>query len=279
MAARKVALVTGASRGIGRGIALRLAESGMDIAFTYKDELDSARAVSEEIRALGARCVFFRVNVEQLDAAYELADRAFAELGRLDAVICNGARDERVSILNITPAHIEVLASRLYCGQIMCAAGAARSMVRRGVAGSIVFITSIHGQMAVTSDFIYGGMKAALERSAKSLALELSPYRIRVNCVAPGAINVRNVDDSTLKYPYSKMVPLGRRGEPDDIARAVEFLISDNASYITGQTLAVEGGFSLAGPSEGWAEVHTVDMGFVERAYEEMQKSEEKPYV
>lgn len=111
-------------------------------------------------------------------------------------------------------------------------------MVKSGIHGGILFITSIHGQMITTNDFLYGGMKAAIERSCKSLALELSPYRIRVNCIAPGAINVRHQDDAQRKYPYFTMVPLGRWGVEADIGRAAAFLLSDEADYITGRNAA-----------------------------------------
>ena len=149
-------------------------------------------------------------------------------------------------------------------------------MVRDRVPGSLLFITSIHGQMATTSDFLYGGMKAALERSCRSLALELSPYRIRVNCIAPGAVNVRGVPDSALKYPYSDIVPLGRRGTEEDIAQAAAFLLSEEASYITGETLRVDGGMALPGVPEGWADPHPVDTEFVRMGYERMMHSEEE---
>jgi NAD(P)-dependent dehydrogenase (short-subunit alcohol dehydrogenase family) len=168
------------------------------------------------------------------------------------------------------------MTSQLYSAQMLLAGAAARHMVKSGIHGGILFITSIHGQMITTNDFLYGGMKAAIERSCKSLALELSPYRIRVNCIAPGAINVRHQDDAQRKYPYFTMVPLGRWGVEADIGRAAAFLLSDEADYITGETLRVDGGFALPGVPEGWAEPHPVDTRFVQAAYEQMLKNEEE---
>ena len=178
------------------------------------------------------------------------------------------------SLLN---SHIqEGVRQQLYSAQMLLAGAAARHMVKSGIHGGILFITSIHGQMITTNDFLYGGMKAAIERSCKSLALELSPYRIRVNCIAPGAINVRHQDDAQHKYPYFTMVPLGRWGVEADIGRAAAFLLSDEADYITGETLRVDGGFALPGVPEGWAEPHPVDTRFVQAAYEQMLKNEEE---
>ncbi len=276
MEQKKVVLITGGSRGIGQGIALELAREGYDVAFSYHENLEGAEQTRKEVEALGAACRIYQASMENLEEAVGLVDTVRDDFGRLDAIVCNAARDRRFSILNVTAEQIEFMARQLYCAQMLCAGAAARHMVRDGIHGSIVFITSIHGQMSNTDDFLYGGMKAAIERSCRSLALELSPYRIRVNCVAPGAINVRNTDDTTLKYPYSGIVPHGRRGVPEDIAYAVGFLISEHADYITGETLRVDGGMALPGQPEGWAQAHPVNTVFVERNYQEMMKNEEE---
>ena len=155
---------------------------------------------------------------------------------------------------------------------MLIAGAAARLMVRTKTRGALLFITSIHGRQANTNDFFYGGMKAAIERSCQSLAIELAPYGIRANCIAPGAINVRGADDTKLKYPYANLIPAGRRGEPEDIAHAAAFLLSDQANYITGQSLCIDGGMALPGQPEGWAEPHPVDFGFVKAAYEQYSR-------
>ena len=273
---RRVALVTGASNGIGKGIALELAEKGWDIAFTYNNSEDGARDTAEKIAAFGVANRYYQATLQDLTVPEAVVNQAYVDFGRLDAIVCNAARDRRGSVLNITPDQIAADTAQLYSAQMLLAGAAARHFIMDKVAGGILFISSVHGQMPITSDFLYGGMKAALERSCKSLALELSPYRIRVNCIAPGAINVRNWDDTKLKYPYSEMVPLGRRGYVTDIAYAAEFLLSDRAAYITGQTLTVDGGFALPGMPEGWAQAHPVDLGFVQRSYEQMIKDEEE---
>ena len=276
MSERRVALVTGASSGIGMGIALELAGQGYDIAFSYRSNEEGARAVKAQIEAKGAACRFYQARMEDGDAPAALVDRAHADFGRIDAMVCNAAKDRRFSILNATAEDFAFMTAQLYSGQMLCAGAAARHMIKDGVQGAILFITSVHGQMTTSSDFCYGGMKAAVERSAQSLALELSPYRIRVNCIAPGAINVRHRDDTQLKYPYAEMVPMGRWGVEADIGNAAAFLLSDKASYISGVTLRVDGAFALPGMPEGWAQAYPVDTGFVRRAYDEMMKKEEE---
>ena len=276
---RKVVLVTGASHGIGMGIALTMAEHGWDVAFSYRNNEEGARTVKQRIEDFGAAARFYQAEMGDPDSPAALVDRAHADFGRLDAIVCNAARDRRFSILNATARDLNGMAAQLYTGQMLCAGAAARWMIRDGIRGSILFITSVHGQMATTTDFCYGGMKAAVERSAKSLALELSPYRIRVNCIAPGAINVHHGDDTKRKYPYSGMVPLGRHGEEADIAEAALFLLGDGASYITGETLRIDGGFALPGVPEGWAQAYPVETGFVENSYRIMMEREEKDNV
>ncbi|MBO4884452.1 MAG: SDR family oxidoreductase [Clostridia bacterium] len=279
MSGKKTALVTGASSGIGMGIALELAERGYDIAFSYRNNEEGARAVKAKIEAMGAACRCYQVRMEDGNAPAALVDQAHADFGRIDAMVCNAAKDRRFSILNATAEDFAFMTAQLYSGQMLCAGAAARHMIKDGIQGCILFISSVHGQMPTSSDFCYGGMKAAVERSCESLSLELSPYRIRVNCIAPGAINVRHRDDTQLNYPYAEMVPLGRWGVEEDIAHAAAFLLSDQAFYITGVTLRVDGGFALPGMPEGWAQAYPVDKGFVQRAYDQMMKEEEEKHV
>ena len=173
MGNRKVALVTGGSSGIGMGIALELAGKGYDIAFTYRNNAEGASAVAAQIEALGVACRFYQIAVEELEACAALVDRVHADFGRIDAMVCNAASDRRFSILTAKPENYLYMTSQLYSAQMLLAGAAARHMVKSGIHGGILFITSIHGQMITNNDFLYGGMKAAIERSCKSLALEL----------------------------------------------------------------------------------------------------------
>ncbi|MBO4887474.1 MAG: SDR family oxidoreductase [Firmicutes bacterium] len=276
MSERKVAVVTGGSRGIGRGIALELASEGYDIAFSYREYEEGARDVRALIEEKGVRCRYYQIAMENLEDVARMVDQAHEDLGRIDVMVCNAAKDRRFSILVATPEDMDFMTSTLYSAQMLSAGAAARHMVKDGIRGSILFITSVHGQMINTSDFAYGGMKAAVERSCKSLALELAPYHIRVNCIAPGAINTRNIDDDTLKYPYRDIVPLGRRGKVEDIAHAAAFLSSDKADYITGEIIRIDGALALPSIPEGWAQAYPLDKAFIQRSYEELQSGEVK---
>ena len=276
MSERKVALITGGSRGIGRGIALEMASEGYDIAFSYREYEEGAREVKQLIEEKGVSCRYYQIAMENLEDVARMVDQAHEDLGRIDVMVCNAAKDRRFSILVATPEDMDFMTSTLYSAQMLCAGAAARHMVKDGIRGSILFITSVHGQMINTSDFAYGGMKAAVERSCKSLALELSPYHIRVNCIAPGAINTRNVDDDTLKYPYRDIVPLGRRGRVEDIAYTAAFLSSDKADYITGEIIRIDGALALPSIPEGWAQAYPLDKAFIQRGYEELQSGEVK---
>ena len=276
MAEKKIALITGGSRGIGRGTALMMASEGYDIAFTFREYEEGAKEVRQLIEEKGVRCRYYQAAFENLESAARMVDQVHEDFGKIDVMICNAAKDRRFSILVATPEDMNFMTSTLYSAQMLLAGAAARHMVKDGIKGSILFITSVHGQMINTSDFAYGGMKAAVERSCRSLALELAPYHIRVNCIAPGAINVRNVDDDSLRYPYRDIVPLGRRGNPEDIASAAVFLCSDKADYITGETLRVDGALALPSIPEGWAQAYPLDRGFIQRSYDELQSGEVK---
>lgn len=272
----RTALVTGASRGIGQGIALELAGAGYDLAISYRNYEEGALAVKRHAEALGRRCEIYQADFVDTAAPEKLLRAVEADFGAIDAAVMNGAYDNRRSILTATADWMETMAHQLYISQMLIAGAAARLMVRTKTRGALLFITSIHGRQANTNDFFYGGMKAAIERSCQSLAIELAPYGVRANCIAPGAINVRGADDTKLKYPYANLIPAGRRSEPEDIAHAAAFLLSDQANYITGQSLCIDGGMALPGQPEGWAEPHPVDFGFVKAAYEQMMKNEEE---
>lgn len=192
----KVACITGGSHGIGRGIVLALADAGYSIAFTYYQEASEAREVQQALHALGARCTFYSAQMEDLTCSERLISAVCADWGHIDVMVCNAAMDRRMSILTLQPEQLQFMVTQLYMSQILCASAAARHMVRSHIQGSILFTSSIRAQRADTSDFLYGGMKAALERSCQSLALELAPHGIRVNCLAPGTIDTSGAPEA-----------------------------------------------------------------------------------
>lgn len=256
---RKRAIVTGGSRGIGRGIALELAARGYDIALSYRSMAKEAQQVAEEIRSTyGVRCFVYQASLEENGAALTLFQNAVQDLGGVDLLVNNAGRTVIENILDLKPENVDLLLNLELRTCLLLTQAAARHMVEHGIHGSIINITSSRGERAYPCDGVYGGVKAALARATESIALDLAPYGIRVNCVAPGSIQVRTAEtlgEKSVSYletieKLEKKIPLGRIGQPEDVAKAVAFLASEDASYITGITLRVDGGLILPGMPE-----------------------------
>jgi len=244
----KCALVTGGSRHIGRGIALKLAECGYDVAITYGRRLDEALQTQKQIEELGRRCFVYEAHLEKPEGPEQIVNQAHADLGRLDVMVCNAGRDGRHSVLTMTAEEMDFMYSNNLRNYFLSVGAAARHMVNDNIAGSIIMITSVRGQLAHPEDFFYGGLKAAMNRACKSMALDLCEYNIRVNCIAPGATWHPDKEGNMPVSPFLKeSIPLHRTGYPRDIANAAAFLAGDDSSYITGITLLVDGGLSLPG--------------------------------
>lgn len=261
----KVALITGGSNGIGRGIAYRLAEDGYDIAFTYASNQKAAEEVKAELEAKGVKAIFSQADLRESDAAQKVVDWAHNEMGRIDAMIINAGLDGRHSVLTATQKdyddffHMNLRSSMMVCG------AAARYMIKDGIKGNMIFITSSRGERAYADDFIYGMTKAALTRACQSIAIDLSPYGIRANCVAPGATwtHVGAAHETLMNGG----VPMGRIGTPKDTADLVAYLISDAAFMIDGTQIRIDGGLILSGLPEGWAEAKFLDPEWTKTNY------------
>lgn len=261
----KTALVTGGSHNIGQGIAIVLAEKGYDVAITYKNRIEGAHDTKKQIEAIGRKCFVYQASLDEAEVPQNIVDCAHKDLGHLDLLVCNAGRDARSSILTITKEDLEFLFMNNYRNYILCASAAARHMVYDKIAGNIIFITSTRGEQAYPDDFIYGGFKAAIKRACESIALDLSAYNIRVNCVAPGAIWPASPKRNPDKIPFVKeSIPLHRSGTPRDIGTAVAYLASDEATYITGVSLKVDGGLVLPGLLEGHDPIPWVRKEWVE---------------
>jgi NAD(P)-dependent dehydrogenase (short-subunit alcohol dehydrogenase family) len=255
----KKAIVTGASRGIGRGIALKLAAAGYDVAFSYATKEDDAVKTAEEIVKLGQRAYYFQASLEQKGAGLELFNKCVEKLQGLNLLVNNAGITRFQSLLDLTEDQMDFLINLDFKNYLLMGREAARYMIKQGTRGSIINITSSRGERAYPGDGVYGGMKAGLNRAIQSFALDLAPYGVRINNVAPGAIRVRSAEeiardkpglDSNFWDELGKDIPLERSGLPEDIGGAVAFLASDEASYITGITLRVDGGLILAGMPE-----------------------------
>lgn len=255
----KIAIVTGASQGIGRGIALKLAKEGYDIAFSFFSATQSAEELCAEIQSTTAqRCAMYCVDMRKDGAGAKFVNQVSEEMGVPCVLVNNAGRTRMESILDMTPETVDELINLDLKNYLFCMQAAATQMVRAKISGSIINITSTRAQRAYPCDAVYGGVKAALNRASQSAALDLAPYGIRVNCVAPGAIAVRSKEYlqklSIIPVDFwdelGTRIPLGRSGTPEDIANAVAFLASDQASYITGEILRVDGGLILPGMPE-----------------------------
>jgi NAD(P)-dependent dehydrogenase (short-subunit alcohol dehydrogenase family) len=244
----KCAMITGGSRHIGQGIAVTLAEYGYDIAITYATSPDGAEETKKQVEALGRRCFIYEAHLEKPDVPEKIINRARKDLGRLDAMICNAGKDRRHSVLTVTAEDLDELYTNNLRNYFLCVGAAARHMVNDKVNGSIIMITSVRGQLAHPDDFYYGGIKAAMDRACKSMALDLSAYNIRVNCIAPGAVWKPDKDGNLPDTSFLReSIPLHRTGYVRDIGEAAAFLAGERSAYITGVTLLVDGGLSLPG--------------------------------
>lgn len=250
------ALVTGASSGIGRAIAIALGSAGADVVVNYVGGEAEATQVADAIAATGARALVHRADVSREDEVVRMFERAIAELGTIDILVANAGLQRDAPISELTLAQWQTVIDVNLTGQFLCAREAVREFMRRGVvpgvsraAGKIICMSSVHEVIPWAGHVNYAASKGGVAMLMKSLAQELAGRRIRVNSIAPGAIRTP-INRSAWSTPEAyaalmQLVPYGRIGEPEDIARAAVWLASDDADYVTGTTLFVDGGMTL----------------------------------
>jgi 3-oxoacyl-[acyl-carrier protein] reductase len=242
----KSALVTGGSRGIGKAIALRLATQGADVAFSYKGNADAAAATVSEIEALGRRAIAIQADVSDMSSAETVVKAALDAFGRIDILVNNAGitRDDLIMRMSETDWR-DVLETNLF-GALWMIKAVTRPMLKAR-AGRIINMTSVSGQAGQTGQANYSSAKAGLIGLTKATARELASRSITVNAVAPGFV----LTELTAGLPEPLVAeliartPLGRFGTTQEVADAVAFLASDEAGYITGQVLAVDGGLVM----------------------------------
>ena len=252
----QTALVTGAASGIGAGVARTLGAAGAAVVINYVTNPAAAEAVAAEIRAGGAEATALQADVSSELEVREMFAKAIAHFGAIDILVNNAGLQQDAPLVDMTLARWNKVIGVNLTGMFLCAREAAREMIRRGVradvsraAGKIVCISSVHEVIPWAGHANYAASKGGVKLLMQSLAQELAPHRIRVNSVAPGAIQTP-INRAAWETPEAlasllRLIPYGRIGQPEDIGRVVAWLASDDADYIHGQTIFVDGGMTL----------------------------------
>jgi 3-oxoacyl-[acyl-carrier protein] reductase len=242
----KVALVTGGSRGIGRAAAFALAKQGAQVVINYVSNEGAAREVAEQIQAAGGKAEIVQFDVGSSEAAEKAVADVAKRLGRLDVLVCSAGISIDGLLLRLKDEDFDRILAVNVKGSVACARAATKVMMRAKT-GRVIFLSSVVGEMGNAGQTAYSASKAALLGVTKSMARELASRFITVNAITPGFIDTDMTGALTeeQKTSINQNIPLGRTGKPEEIAAAVVYLASDEASYITGQTLRVNGGMYM----------------------------------
>jgi len=250
------ALVTGANSGIGKGVAIALGQAGADVVVNFVDGDDAASAVVKQIKKAGSKAYSHKADVSSEEQVAAMFARMKQEFGTTDILVANAGLQRDAAFHELTLAQWNKVLDVNLTGQFLCAREAVREFLRRGVvpevscaAGKIICMSSVHQEIPWAGHANYAASKGAIKLLMESLAQEVAPKRIRVNAIAPGAIRTPiNTAAWQTKEAYDALmtlVPYGRIGEPEDIARAAVWLASDHSDYVVGTTLFVDGGMTL----------------------------------
>ena len=239
----KVALVTGASKGVGKGVALQLARHGANVVVNYNSDQKGAEATAEEIRGMGVAAIVVQANVSVAAEVEAMFSTVIKEFGRLDILVNNAGVQTWKALLELSEAEWDHVLDTNLKGCFLCTQQAARLMKDSG-GGRIINIGSGCNKVAFPRLVNYTASKGGMEQFTKVSAVELGKYGIRVNCVAPGAVEIERTKEEAGDYAgtWAGVTPLGRVGTPMDIGRAVVFFCGELSDFVTGQTLYVDGG-------------------------------------
>ena len=252
----QTALVTGASSGIGEGVALALGKAGADVVVNYVTNPAAAERVTAAIRAGGVRAVAVRADVSREEDVRAMFEEVRAAWGGVDILVNNAGLQKDATFADMTLEQWNAVIGVNLTGMFLCSREAARHMIRRGIreavsraAGKIICMSSVHQRIPWAGHVNYAASKGGVMAFMESLAQELAPHRIRVNSIAPGAIQTP-INRGAWETPAAlkdllQLIPYGRIGQPEDIGNVAVFLASDDADYIHGQTIFVDGGMTL----------------------------------
>lgn len=241
---KRVAFVTGASKGVGRGVAYGLAEAGWDVAVNYHSDKEGAEETREAIEARGRRCFTVSGDVGDKSHVEAMFSAVVAELGRLDCLVNNAGRQTFAPLLELDEKDWDRTIRTNLRGSFLCTQMAGRILRDQGDGGSIVNIGSGANKQPFLNLVDYCASKGGLDQLTRVSACELGRYGIRVNCVAPGAIEIERTREESDDYAgtWTPLTPMERIGYPEDVAKMVVHLADDGSSFVTGQTIYVDGG-------------------------------------
>lgn len=253
--ARQVALVTGASSGIGHGAAKALAAAGAAVVINYNRQAEPAEALARQIVADGGQAIAIGADVSQEEDVERLFQQTLDAFGTLDILVANSGLQKDAAAVDMSLADWNTVIGVNLTGQFLCARAALRIFNRQGVregvsraAGKIIHMSSVHQRIPWAGHVNYAASKGGVDQLMQTLAEEASHQRIRINGIAPGAIRTainKNATEGDAGQALLKLIPYGRIGDVEDVANAVVFLASDASDYIVGTTLFIDGGMSL----------------------------------
>ena len=240
----RVSIITGGARGIGKAIAMELADAGSDIVIF--DVLDEGVDTAREIEKKGRKAGFYKVDITDLDAVNSVVEKVLEEFGRIDILVNNAGITRDTLLMRMEESDFDLVIKVNLKGTFNCTKAVLKPMMKARW-GRIINISSIIGLMGNAGQANYAASKAGIIGFTKSVAKELGKRNITVNAIAPGFIRTPMTDrlSDDVKEGYFKLIPLGRFGEPEDVAKVVRFLASDDAGYITGQVIQVDGGLLM----------------------------------